>query len=712
MKIRIFPALFCVVVFCALASAQEVDENDVVKITSKVVQVDVVVTDNDGKQVTGLKASDFTVLQDGKPQTISGFSYIPMTGGGRPSTERPNKGEAAAVPQSTSKGEARGRIVTFVVDDGNCRASTIGMKASREALEKFVAEQMVPGDVVAIYQTRSGSSMFQQYTSDKAQLLRTARKIRWYPAAGGCAPSDGSFYDAAKINTQVIGTGRGDKGISEESEAERKRREANEDRSRDNQVVGSLGVLRYAIRGLDRLPGRKVLFLLSDGIPLQARDGQTLNAVDSLRALTDLANRSGVVLNTIDVRGLFDTSMVEARDRVSTLDNAIATEALAEKRQRDVRSSQDGLAFLAGETGGNFFKNENYLDAPIGRALQIEKGYYLLAYEPEDETFRGKYFNKIEIKLNRPNLRVSSRSGFLGVVDKVSSHKAKTGDSELYEAIAAPLPTPGMNLQLSASFGNSAADGNFVRAQIHVPGEDISFVNSNGLKKAVFNVVAVTLDEKNEVVDEFTRTHNFSVDASALPLIEKNGLVYSADVKVMKPGFYNFRVAMRDATSGRLGTVGQSVEIPELKSGRVYVSGLTATGVDEQGKFDVPTAVKPETAFALPAGTSAAAIRRFRRGSVIAYPYTIYNATLKGGRPSLAVQVDLYRDGKLLIEGKPQPADIQPQTDWTRISDFGYMKLNANSVPGDYLLRITVTDLLANGKKAVSSQYVEFEVVD
>src|SRR4030095_204964 len=103
----------------------------------------------------------------------------------------------------------------------------------------------------------------------------------------------------------------------------------------------------------------------------------------------------------------------------------------------------------------------------------------------------------------------------------------------------------GMNLRLSASFANSASEGNFVRAQVHVPGDEITFVDSNGLKKAVFDVVAVTLDEKNKVVDEFTKTHTFSVEPTHRPFIAKNGLIYSTDVRVMKPGFYNFRVAMR-----------------------------------------------------------------------------------------------------------------------------------------------------------------------
>ena len=713
MKKRILLALFCVVLLSVFASAQNTDEEDVVKITSKVVQLDVVVTDEKGNQVTDLKPSDFTILQDGKPQKISGFSYVPL-GSSTTSTvaEKPNKDQPLP-PRGAQKTGSHGRVITFVIDDGNCRASVVGMRASRDALEKFITTQMQPSDVVAVFQTRAGSSMFQQYTSDRNQLLRIAKKVRWYPASGGCPPSDGSFYDAARINSQIIGAVSGPKRITDESEEERKIREASEDRARDNQITGSLGVLRYAIRGLDRIPGRKVLFFMSDGIALQARDGRTFNSADKLQDLTDLANRSAVVLNTIDVRGLFDPTMIESRDRVSVLDDALGTETVSVDRRLAVQRSQDGLAYLAHETGGKFFMNENYLDVPIGRALSIEKGFYLVAYEPEDATFKGKYFNKIEVKLSRPELKISSRSGFLGVVDQSSTQKAKTGDSELYDAIVAPLPTAGMNLHLSATFANSAAGGSVVRAQIFVPGDEITFVDSNGSKKAVFDVVAVTLDEKNKVVDEFTKTHTFSVNPEALPLIERNGLIYSADVKVMKPGFYNFRVAMRNASTGRLGTVSQTVEIPELKRGRIYVSGLTMSGVDVNGKFETSSAANPEVAFALVPSTAVPAIRQFRRGSVVAYPYVIYDATLsKEGRPNLTTQVSLYRDGKLIIEGKPTPADLQPQTDWSRINDFGYLKLSPTLTPGDYVLQIAVTDVAAGSKKATSTQYVEFEIVD
>ena len=170
---------------------------------------------------------------------------------------------------------------------------------------------------------------------------------------------------------------------------------------------------------------------------------------------------------------------------------------------------------------------------------------------------------------------------------------------------------------------------------------------------------------------------------------------------------------MRNASSGRLGTVSQSVEIPELKRGRVYVSGLTISGVQANGSFETPSAANPDNAFAFVSSIGAPAIRQFRRGSVVAYPYVIYDATLtKEGKPNLTTQVNLFKDGKLIVEGKITPADLQPQSDWSRIADFGYLKLNPALVPGDYLLQLTVTDVAAGNKKATSTQYVEFEIVD
>lgn len=692
------------------------DGDEVVKITTKLVQFDAVVTDKDGKQVTDLGADDFEILQDGKPQKITSFSYVntaSVVGAPSSNVKKADKNVILQPPSRVNSTNAK-RILTFVVDDGNCAASQIGMMASREALEKFVTEQMQPDDLVAVYQTRTGSSVFQQYTSDKNLLLRAARKIRWYPPTGSCATSDGSFYERGRSNTYDKITPEGTKNVTIESEQERKIRESSEDFNRNNQVVGTIGVLRYVIRGLEQVGGRKVVFLMSDGLPFRSRDGKSMSAVNVLRDLTDLANRSSVVFNTIDARGVFDPTLIEARDQVSTINDATASEKLVSVRMRDVRISEDGLAFLAGETGGNFYRGQNFLDTHVRRALSLERGYYLLAYEPDDDTFKSKNFNSIEIRSRRPGLKVLSRAGFVGSVTEAAKQKKRTGDSELYEAIVAPLPRSGLNLQLTAFFGNGAAEGNYVRSMAHLKGDEITFVNdSKGFIKAGFDVVAVTLNEKNEVVDEFTRTHSFKVESAAMPLIKQNGLIYTTDVPIKKAGTYNFRVAVRDASSKMLGSAGQIVQIPDLKKGSLFLSALTLTEVGTDGKFSIPSAVKPENALSLPATAGVPAIRRFRRGMVLAYAYTIYNAKFDtSSKPKLSIQTNLYHNGKLISEGKPTPADIQNQADWSRINDYTYLRLNPAAEIGDYALQIIVKDLLASGKSPASSQWVDFEVVE
>jgi VWFA-related protein len=685
-------------------------DDDVVKITTKLVQFDAVVTDKDSKQVRDLNIADFEILQDGKPQKITNFSYINTESPAQssPVTTVKNGKNVVLPPPARVRPENGGRIITFIVDDGNCTASQIGMTAAREALSKFVNEQMLPNDLVSIYQTRGGSSLLQQYTSDKTQLMRVARQIRWYPPPGSCGGYGGDFFEAARVDSTGKTTGQG----TFESEENRRSREQNEDSIRDNQAVGTIGVIRYVVRGLGKIGGRKVVFLLSDGLPLRTRTGRNRQAFDALRDLTDSANRASVVFNTVDVRGVFDPRTVNASDEVYVREDPDATGKIAERRTAELYNSRDGLFYLANETGGNFYKDQNFLDNPIRQALSLEKGYYLLSYEPDDETFKDKDFNRIEIKLKRPDLKISSRAGFLGRTDEAIAPKKRSGDSELYEALVAPLPRAGLNVRLTAFFANDSAQGNVVRSLVHFDGGELTFVDEpNGFKKAILDVVAVTLNEKNEVVDEFNRTHTFKIEAAAMPFIKKNGLIYATDVPVKKAGNYNFRLAARDANSKMLGSASQNIEIPDLKKSKIFISGLIVSAVDANGKFVAPSAVKPENALSLTDSAAVPAIRRFLPNTILAYGFTLYNAQTNKttNQPKLTVQVNLYRDGQLITEGKPQPAQPEKLLNLTRINDYGYLRLNASIAKGDYALQIIIKDLLAN---ETTSQSIDFELVN
>jgi VWFA-related protein len=695
------------------------ESDDVVKITTKLVQIDVVVTDKQGNPVKELGPNDFILLQDGKPQTITALNFVsagPSRGVTAPAETRESKARPGNVlPPPVTSSDGQGRVIAFLIDDGACGASVVGLDTAKTALRRFIREQMLAGDLVAIYRTRAGTSAFQQYTSDRAALLRAADRIRWYPPQGSCASSDGTFNEAARANQFQKLTDEGVKTVTIESEAERRIREYDEDQVQSRQIVGTLGVIRYALSGLEKAPGRKTMFFMSDGLALRNRQNRRLDTADVMRDLTEAANRAAVVIHTFDLRAGDIPGFVEAKDEVLAEADFNVTEPISDRRRQDATRARDGLETLAYETGGEFHRGTDRPDATMAKVLRQGSEYYLLAFEPDEGTFKNKKFNRIEVKVNRPELKVAYRSGFIGVPDAPAQQvKRKSGDSELYEAIAAPLPRPGLNLALSASFGNSAAAGNYVRAFFHLDGRELVFTEeSKGQRKAVFDVVAVTMDEKNVVIDEFTRTHTLKFDAATADRINRDGLIYTTDIPIKKSGNYNFRVAVRDANSKLIGTAAQVVQIPDLKRSDIFLSGLTVSAADQTGKFETVGPTTVETAITLPTSSSVPAIRRFQRGSVIAYAYSIYNSRKDPatGKPKLAVTVNLYKDGELVVEGAPNVVQMDAQSDWSRAADYGYMRLNAQAAPGEYALQVIVRDLLG-GKNSVTSQWVDLEIID
>ena len=551
---------------------QTVDD-EVVKISTDLVQIDAVVTDKKGNPITDLTANDIEIFQDGKPQKITSFSYVNTETGRKTqtvATGKTDKNMPLPPPAGLNSTETN-RIITFVVDDGNCFVTPLGMKTARDGLRKFVREQMQPNDLVAIYLSHAGSSLLQQYTSDKTGLLNIISKIRGYSTLNNCGGSVGRDENNRTRSESIL----------EESKRNRENREAVENFNRDNQVSGTIGVVKYALNGLRRVGGRKMLFLLSESVPIANGKDVYVNSFNNTRNLIELANRTSVVINSIDVRGLsapgaqaFDSFKIGDSQ---TLDKNSSVTDLADRLS--------GMAYAASKTGGKLYRNMNFIDYSIQQSLKAETGYYLIGYQPEEETFKGRKFHEIEVKLKRSDLVVNSRSGFSGVTDKeIRSSKPRTGDSELYEAVVAPLPSAGLNMRVTAFFANTASEGSFARTLLYLDGKQLTFTDEpNGMKKAVFDVFAVTLDGKNEVVDEFNRTHTIRFPAMYLAEVQQNGLVYSVDVPVKKAGDYNFRIAVRDASSKLLGSASQQIEVPDLNKSKIFLSGLTLGEVTMEG---------------------------------------------------------------------------------------------------------------------------------
>jgi len=153
------------------------DQDDVVRITTNLVQVDAVVL-KDGKQVTDLTAGDFEIYEDGKKQTITSFAYVsnvPRTAA-EPTPAVKSK-SSDVVPVSPLRPEEPRRTIALVVDDLGISAESMGQVRSQ--LRKFVNQEMQPNDLVAIVRTGRQLGVLQQFTNDKRILNRAVDQLRW-----------------------------------------------------------------------------------------------------------------------------------------------------------------------------------------------------------------------------------------------------------------------------------------------------------------------------------------------------------------------------------------------------------------------------------------------------------------------------------------------------------------------------------------------------
>ncbi len=668
--------------------------DDPVKISTSLIQLDAVVTGKDGAQVTDLKKEDFQVLQDGKVQQITSVVFVDPPSRRKTARVKRDKNEVEAPMSGVRTGQ--GRLITFVLDDGNCLATVEGNSNMREAIKKFVDEQMQPDDRVAIYRTKGGTSLLQIYSSNKDVLRKKFGKLSLI-APGGCGSAFGP-QDPTRNNTSSRSP------IQNDPARDMYRRE------RENQLLATIAVLSVVVERLTNVPQRKEIFLLSEGLAAESFS----RSRDALRELADKAARASVVVHTISNKGLTIPGLITAADGVRPGDTEADgvhpgdTDRISAQRIDEESALNGGLAYLAYTTGGKFVGNRTFLERDIDRILDADKGYYLIAYEPDDETFKGKEFHKIEVKVNRPDLAATSRKGFYGRSDTDSKPVFKTADGELFRAIGSPFLENGIDIRLTTLYQNTAKDGNRIRAMFHLKGDDIQLIDEPaGMKKFVMDIVAVTLDEKAKLVNEFNHTYTMRIPPEGVATVLRNGLDFSTNVPIKRPGLYSFRIAVRDS-SKRLGSAGDFVEVPDPKNGRLLLSGLTATTYGSDRRPIIPEDRAREQSFDVVRTNASPAVRQYRHGEALVFAYTIFNAKAKGDSASLTRQIRLFRDGKMLLDSGEKPIATNGRDDLSRIDDTGNIQISSQAAPGEYALQVIVRDKNA---EEVSEQSIDFEVI-
>jgi len=687
-------------------SKQTPTEDDVVHLSTTLVQVDAVVTDKKGHHIDSLKAEDFQLLEDGRPQKITHFSYVVGQPG---SATNPllagNNGETQ--PPSTVAGQPgqAPRMIALVVDDMGLSFENLAYV--RSSLEKFVDSTMLPTDSIAIIRTSSGMGALQQFTSDKRLLHAAIDRIQWK----GFSHSSGLFApDIVDPRAPDMGNGLKD---------------ADPEKFRENLfAVGTLGALNYVIRGLREYPGRKSVLLISQNLPIFKGNDKVDRIADALERLIDLANRASVVVYTMDARGLSST-MLSASESIPPGKEMNPGELLT-SRNNDYIQSQGGLSYLAQQTGGIFIHDTNDLRAGMGRVIEEQNGFYLLGYQPDDSTFQrpgdvaGKPkkplpYHKLTVRVKQSDLLVRSRAGFFAMTNDEARETRATAKEQIDAVLFSPFVAKDVHLRLTSLFATDSKSGPIVRSLLLIDAKDLSFKEEPesgkpGSVSAEIDLVAMTYDENGNIIDRVPRTDTLRLQSTqVLEKARANGIVYTFDVPIKKPGAFQLRLIVRDNASERLGSASQYIDVPDLKKDRLALSGIAISGYQPQSAEKAAASNQPMDD---PDSHASPAVRQFRPSMTLNYIFEIYNARLDKTTklPNLQMQSRLFRDGKEVYASAATPVSVKSIADLSSIVAGMTMQLAKDQQPGQYALEVTVTDLAAVNHRA-ATQWIDFEVI-
>ena len=688
---------------------QDPARDDIVRISIELVQTDVVVMDKNDQIVSDLKLEDFEVYDNGKRQDLQFMEFVSVAGPGR--TEGAGPAKVAGVDTSVSRdltAKDLKRVIAFVVDDVTIPRED--MARARDMLFDFIDNKMVDGDLVAVVRTVGSMGLLEQFTSDRTILRRAisqlgVKSIPPYLAFTGqetgrvtAPPSPLGDPGLASLGDTVNTSGLDFEGPSEGT----------------NQVprsIVALSVSNQVVDALRQIPGRKNLVLISGGLPLfdLSRGGSVVGDVSNLfERFADNATRSGVVINTMDIRGLQTAgavaSFVDTPGRSGLLSSAeevsrnrindagfgrgMDTARLGDKPPTELLTLRE----LAGRTGGVAVVNSNNFAAGLDKVLNRSRGYYRLAYRPS-ERFDNK-FHKVDVKVRRAGTRIFSSEGYVAREDK--SVAAASKEDQIVNAAISPLAQRSLDVaaELQYKFADSQAQ---LDINAFVNARKLNFKRSDdGKYQASFDVVGFVFDQVGRSRGGISQTVNANLTEEEYKRALLTGITYTASTQA-PPGYYQVRLVVRETETGKMGTVSRYFEVPDLSNKHLTMSSILL--------YEVNPATAGKSA---PAQLSAA--RVISRKQDLRYAAVIYNAKTDGGKPQVRSKLIISQDGKILFQ-EPEQQLTTPGSGAGQLVRVGQLGMSKVS-PGRYVLTLVTTDPLADKKRQTVSRSVDFTVVN
>ena len=668
------------------------------------VLVDVVVRDRRGQPVRDLTLSDFEILEDGIPQTVT--SVTPVF---HDAPDRPAASSRVAVPRSepsgangTSSTASDGPIVAALVFD---RLSPEARRLAVQAAQNYVGPREQAPIHIGLFDVDLALTPHAPFTRN-AHVLRQAlaavangaaarfnnadeQQQRANAESRARAASAGAANAIAAGGPGAAAAVGGSPGDAMLAQIEANMARDFELMERDQQGYSTTNGLVAIINSLAALPGRKSLVLFSEGIAIPP-------AVHRLFAgVIDAANRANVSIYTIDAAGLrTESEQAKIRDRVNQAGaggggilsggagDGPLTKALEKNEDVLRQDPRTGLSELAQGTGGSAFDNTNNLRAAFSRVDDDLRNYYFLGYTPTNLKYDGR-FRTIQVRVKRPGVTVAARKGYFAVRDPGGVAVNAWVASALGALEQKPVPNAFPVRAAALLFPERGRPG-LAPTVVEFSTSPITFqpARDGQTYTSDFTVLVRFVDAQNQV--RRTVSQHYEINGPMAQWSARGGgeVIFYREPE-LSPGVYTMETVVHDALSGKSSVRFSTVEVPQAVEGALRMSSIVmvkrAEKIDEKDRrLNNPLVLNDVLLHPNIGGPISKSAKE--QG----FYFAVYPAP---GGPAPDARIEILRNGQL-IAGMPMPVG---QADASgRIQLSGRLPLQPLE-PGTYDLRGVVT---------------------
>jgi VWFA-related protein len=521
--------------------ASDAQSSYTLKVNSNLVLTNVVVRDRKtGELVRDLKASDFQILENNKPQSIVSFDFESVDQAA-PLNEATVNGKSANSilgtmnRAATSEQLRNHRLIVLFFDITSLQPEDLDR--AQDAARKYINNQMHPADLVAVVSLGNALSLDQDFTASKQLLLNAIN---------------------AYSGTQGEGFQAGANGTSNQTE-DTTAFTADEQEYNDVNTDRELFAFEDIAHSLAYINEKKSLIYFSGGLQ---RDGIENQA--SIHAAVNAAVRANMSIYSVDSRGL-DAISPLGDASTGSLRGTSAYSGAAVQNNLDANfNSQEILGTLSADTGGKAFLDDNDFSSAFQRVQQDTSAYYVLGFRSTNPLQDGRY-RRLTVKINRPNVKLEYRPGYYAPADYKHANRDER-ERQLQEQLATDLPATDVEVFLQAYYFRSD-NGNgqprfYVPVSLIVPSSQIPFVKGGDKSKATLDIIGQLKNSAGQDMAEIRQTVKLNVDESQ-QLARKN-IQYTTGFN-LPLGKYHLKFVVRENETGRMGSFETDINLPDLK---------------------------------------------------------------------------------------------------------------------------------------------------